>query len=555
MEAGATKSRVALDDYRRLLAGLPAEVATRIDDAWGAPEADADVRDGAFRFRAAQFGNLLVALPPDRGRVADRRAAYHDPTLPPRHALLAFGLWLRHAATADAIVHMGAHGTLEWLPGKAVALTAACFPEAVVGPLPVILSVPRQQSGRSGPGQAPHRRRDHRPSAAAAGACRTRRAGAGARAAGRRIRHRRRARPAAARAPGAADRRDRPAHWSRPRGRRRERQSRRGAAQDRCLAVRPEGHRHQGRAARLWAHARSRGGRSRLAGQRRGGARRSLDRARRQAREGGSRGRAAAWPARRAANRPQSLHRRSAHAADADRDGARQARGRRCDPPLSPDPRRDAARAGHRSLGQRHAQDRRRGDRPRPRADGLPADLGPGKRARHRHRGAAVRRDGTPARRCDLAHFRPVPRSVPGADRADRRGSAAGRPARRGRRREPARRRDASRQRRWRGARSHLRHGARSLWRGRRGAARPGQRPSRDSAPPISPRHRMAMAAPTGEGTALPGRFADRGRQRRSSRCTAATIRPAICSKARRMSRMSAASPRLPPRSGARPIS
>ncbi len=51
---------------------------------------------------------------------------------------VAFGLWLRHVAKVDALVHMGAHGTLEWLPGKAVALTAACFPEAVVGPLPVI---------------------------------------------------------------------------------------------------------------------------------------------------------------------------------------------------------------------------------------------------------------------------------------------------------------------------------------------------------------------------------------------------------------------------------
>jgi cobaltochelatase CobN len=58
--------------------------------------------------------------------------------VPPRHALLAFGLWLRHVAMADALVHMGAHGTLEWLPGKAVALTGSCFPELVVGPLPVI---------------------------------------------------------------------------------------------------------------------------------------------------------------------------------------------------------------------------------------------------------------------------------------------------------------------------------------------------------------------------------------------------------------------------------
>src|SRR5205085_11328397 len=72
---------------------------------------------------------------PDRGRAANRRAEYHDPALPPRHALVAFGLWLQHHA--DALVHMGAHGTAEWLPGKAVALSATCFPESVIGPLPV----------------------------------------------------------------------------------------------------------------------------------------------------------------------------------------------------------------------------------------------------------------------------------------------------------------------------------------------------------------------------------------------------------------------------------
>ena len=110
----------------------------RLKEAWGAPEADSDLRDGAFRFRAQRFGNVIVALPPDRGRAAERRADYHDPSLPPRHALVAFGLWLQHVARVDALVHMGAHGTLEWLPGKAVALTAECFPEIVTGPLPVI---------------------------------------------------------------------------------------------------------------------------------------------------------------------------------------------------------------------------------------------------------------------------------------------------------------------------------------------------------------------------------------------------------------------------------
>ncbi|SDA45637.1 cobaltochelatase subunit CobN [Mesorhizobium qingshengii] len=96
------------------------------------------IGENGFPFRAATFGNITVALAPDRGRSADRRADYHDPTLPPRHALIAFGLWLRKSLGVHALVHVGAHGTLEWLPGKTVALSQNCFPEIVTGPLPVI---------------------------------------------------------------------------------------------------------------------------------------------------------------------------------------------------------------------------------------------------------------------------------------------------------------------------------------------------------------------------------------------------------------------------------
>ncbi|MFK8250479.1 cobaltochelatase subunit CobN [Ancylobacter terrae] len=127
-----------LDRYRAHLAALPPEAVAAVTAAWGDPAADPDVVDGAFRFRASAFGNVTVAIAPDRGRRAQRRADYHDPALPPRHALLAFGLWLRHGLKVDALVHMGAHGTLEWLPGKHVALTGACFPELVLGALPVV---------------------------------------------------------------------------------------------------------------------------------------------------------------------------------------------------------------------------------------------------------------------------------------------------------------------------------------------------------------------------------------------------------------------------------
>lgn len=125
-----------LETYRALAAGLPQEAMTRVREAWG--EAADDAPEGAFAFRHAAFGNVTVAFAPDRGRDGDRRVQYHDPALPPRHGLVAFGLWMREELGCHALVHVGAHGTLEWLPGKTVALSDTCFPEIVAGPLPVV---------------------------------------------------------------------------------------------------------------------------------------------------------------------------------------------------------------------------------------------------------------------------------------------------------------------------------------------------------------------------------------------------------------------------------
>ncbi|MCX8998053.1 cobaltochelatase subunit CobN [Rhizobiaceae bacterium BDR2-2] len=117
---------------------LPQAALQAVFTTWGSPEEDESVENGRFRFRAARFGRITVALAPDRGRQAERRADYHDPALAPRHALIAFGLWMRRALDAHAIVHVGAHGAIEWLPGKVVALSSACFPEVVIGSLPVV---------------------------------------------------------------------------------------------------------------------------------------------------------------------------------------------------------------------------------------------------------------------------------------------------------------------------------------------------------------------------------------------------------------------------------
>jgi cobaltochelatase CobN len=124
--------------YEEYLGLLPADACEAVTSTWGNPLADEACNAGSFRFRAVRFGNITVALAPDRGREADRRTDYHDPSRPPRHALIAFGCWMQQSLGSHAIIHVGAHGTLEWLPGKNVALSRACFPEIVTGHLPVI---------------------------------------------------------------------------------------------------------------------------------------------------------------------------------------------------------------------------------------------------------------------------------------------------------------------------------------------------------------------------------------------------------------------------------
>jgi len=124
-------------DYRRLVGTLDPDASARIMAAWGAPEEDPAIRDGHFTLRFAHQGKLIAAIQPDRGNTLDRKASYHDPDLPPRHAYVAFYLWLRETVGIHALIHLGTHGTLEWLPGKAMALSRSCLPSALLGGLPV----------------------------------------------------------------------------------------------------------------------------------------------------------------------------------------------------------------------------------------------------------------------------------------------------------------------------------------------------------------------------------------------------------------------------------
>jgi len=127
-----------LSTYRDWFDALPFETLTKVTDRWGPPEDDPFITGDSFALSIHRFGNAIVGLQPARGYNIDPTETYHSPDLVPPHNYLAFYLWLRQHWGANAIVHMGKHGNLEWLPGKALALSDTCWPEIALGPVPHI---------------------------------------------------------------------------------------------------------------------------------------------------------------------------------------------------------------------------------------------------------------------------------------------------------------------------------------------------------------------------------------------------------------------------------
>ncbi|MDP5018616.1 MAG: cobaltochelatase subunit CobN, partial [Dolichospermum sp.] len=120
-------------EYQKYFATLPGIIQKEIIERWGKPTLDS-VQNWAIS--GIQFGNIFVGIQPSRGYDLDPSLNYHAPDLEPTHNYLAFYYWVRESFNADAIVHVGKHGNLEWLPGKSVALSNTCYPEIAFGPMP-----------------------------------------------------------------------------------------------------------------------------------------------------------------------------------------------------------------------------------------------------------------------------------------------------------------------------------------------------------------------------------------------------------------------------------
>ena len=129
--------RVPVEQYARWFNELPEVQRRQMAAQWGPPPGAAYVHNGHIALAGLELGNVFVALQPPRGHGMDPNAIYHQPDLPPPHNYYALYRWLRDEWRADAILHLGKHGTLEWLPGKGVGLSADCYPDSFLDDLPL----------------------------------------------------------------------------------------------------------------------------------------------------------------------------------------------------------------------------------------------------------------------------------------------------------------------------------------------------------------------------------------------------------------------------------
>jgi cobaltochelatase CobN len=123
--------------YAEWFARLPAELRADVEEHWGPPPGELYVDGGEIVVAGLRFGNVFVGIQPPRGFGENPIAVYHDPALPPTHHYLAAYWWIIETFGADAIVHLGKHGTLEWLPGKSLGLSSSCAPDAALKDVPL----------------------------------------------------------------------------------------------------------------------------------------------------------------------------------------------------------------------------------------------------------------------------------------------------------------------------------------------------------------------------------------------------------------------------------
>ena len=131
--------KLSAREYEAFFNTLPEAARQKMTEQWGEPPGSVMLSDeGNILVPGTMNGNVFMTVQPARQYGMDPSRAYHDPSIAPTHQYLAFYYWLREIFKADAVIHFGTHGNLEWLPGKAVGLDEESYPDIAFGALPNI---------------------------------------------------------------------------------------------------------------------------------------------------------------------------------------------------------------------------------------------------------------------------------------------------------------------------------------------------------------------------------------------------------------------------------
>lgn len=127
---------LAVKDYEIIFKNLPENAQKDLLTDWGPPPGEVMTAWDKLLIPGIELGNVFVCLQPSRGIHENPEKAYHDKTIPPHHQYVAFYRWLEEVWKADAIIHVGTHGTVEFTKGKEVGMSSKCFPDILIGNLP-----------------------------------------------------------------------------------------------------------------------------------------------------------------------------------------------------------------------------------------------------------------------------------------------------------------------------------------------------------------------------------------------------------------------------------
>ncbi|WP_196591085.1 cobaltochelatase subunit CobN [Pectinatus frisingensis] len=122
--------------YRQFFDTFTDKVQQQMHKDWGTPPGSVMEYKYNIIVPGTMNGNVFITVQPSRGFGEDPDKIYHSPFTVPTHHYLAFYKWLRDVWKADAVAHIGTHGSLEWLPGKNAGLSENCYPDLALGNLP-----------------------------------------------------------------------------------------------------------------------------------------------------------------------------------------------------------------------------------------------------------------------------------------------------------------------------------------------------------------------------------------------------------------------------------